>query len=94
MSKSGKGFILGVVAAVSYGTNPLFAVPLYASGMSTESVLFYRYGFATLILAAIMLIRGESFRLLRKTILPVRKYPFPQVRQYSCPISYMTVPPC
>ena len=71
MSKSGKGFMLGVVAAVSYGTNPLFAVPLYASGMSTESVLFYRYGFATLILAAIMLIRGESFRLPRRALLPM-----------------------
>ena len=24
-----KGYILGAIAAVSYGTNPLFAVPLY-----------------------------------------------------------------
>lgn len=68
---SGKGFILGIVAAVSYGTNPLFAVPLYAGGMSTESVLFYRYGFATMILALLMLLRGESFRLPRKAVVPM-----------------------
>ncbi len=68
---SGKGFILGIVAAVSYGTNPLFAVPLYARGMSTESVLFYRYGLATLLLAGLMLLRGESFRLPRRAVAPM-----------------------
>ena len=34
-----KGYILGSVAAATYGTNPLFALPLYADGMDAESVL-------------------------------------------------------
>lgn len=63
MTNSTKGYILGAVAAISYGTNPLFAVPLYGLGMGVPSVLFYRYAFATLILGVIMLIRKESFRL-------------------------------
>ncbi|MDE6860007.1 MAG: DMT family transporter [Duncaniella sp.] len=63
MTNSTKGYILGAIAAISYGTNPLFAVPLYELGMGVPSVLFYRYAFATLILGAIMLIRKDSFRL-------------------------------
>ncbi|MCM1076695.1 MAG: DMT family transporter [Bacteroides sp.] len=65
MTQSTKGYILGAVAAISYGTNPLFAVPLYEAGMDVSSVLFYRYVFATVILGVIMALRGESFRLTR-----------------------------
>jgi len=43
------GFLNGIAAAISYGTNPLFAIPLYHSGLGVESVLFYRYFFACLI---------------------------------------------
>lgn len=60
MKKSGKvfGTICGILAAVCYGTNPLGALKLYAEGMQTSSVLFYRFGLAWLILAVVMLIRG------------------------------------
>lgn len=68
MTKSTKGYILGAIAAVSYGTNPLFAVPLYEAGMDVSSVLFYRYIFAALILGCIMLLRGESMKLARRDI--------------------------
>ena len=43
ISKKAKGYIVGAVAAASYGTNPLFALPLYEDGMSPDSVLFFRY---------------------------------------------------
>ena len=36
-----KGFLLGAIAAASYGMNPLFTLPLYSAGMSVDSVLFY-----------------------------------------------------
>lgn len=45
------GFINAILAAVSYGTNPLFALPMYSAGMGVNSVLFYRYFFAVLIYA-------------------------------------------
>ena len=48
-SRQTKGYINGVLASVSYGTNPLFALPLYACGIVASSVLFFRYFIATLI---------------------------------------------
>ncbi len=48
-SRQTKGYINGVLASVSYGTNPLFALPLYACGIGASSVLFFRYFIATLI---------------------------------------------
>lgn len=44
-----KGFINGTLASISYGTNPLFALPMYKLGMETNSILFYRYLFAAII---------------------------------------------
>ena len=66
-----KGYAYGVIASVSYGLNPLFALPLYASGIRVDSVLFYRYVFALLFLAVMMKMSGQSFALKRNEILPV-----------------------
>ena len=49
MKKKNIGFIYGIIAAISYGTNPLFALPLYSAGIGVNSVLFYRYFFACII---------------------------------------------
>lgn len=54
------GYILGFVAAATYGLNPLFALPLMSDGMSTSSILFFRYLLAIPIVAAMMAIRGKS----------------------------------
>ena len=43
MTRKNKGVLLGMLGTCSYGTNPLFALPLYAAGMDVNSVLFYRY---------------------------------------------------
>lgn len=40
MNVKAKGYILGAIAAASYGMNPLFALPLYKNGMNPDSVLF------------------------------------------------------
>lgn len=56
-----RGTICGILAAVSYGTNPLGALNLYADGLNTNSVIFYRYAFATLILAVMMVAQRKSF---------------------------------
>lgn len=66
-----KGVILAVIAAATYGMNPLFALPLYEAGMDTNSVLFFRYLFAIPILGLMIKARGRSFRLERRQILPV-----------------------
>lgn len=46
MKRRVTGVINGAIAAASYGTNPLFTLPLYAGGIGVNSVLFYRYAFA------------------------------------------------
>ena len=40
ISERSRGYVLGAVAAASYGLNPLFALPLYEAGMEPDSVLF------------------------------------------------------
>lgn len=48
------GYINGIIAAISYGTNPLFALPMYKLGMGVNSVLFYRYFFAVIIYGLVL----------------------------------------
>lgn len=49
MKRQAKGILNGAIAAASYGTNPLFALPLYSKGIGVNSVLFYRYFIALII---------------------------------------------
>ena len=49
MNRHTKGILNGAIASSSYGTNPLFALPLYAGGIGVNSVLFYRYFIAVII---------------------------------------------
>ncbi len=71
MTDSVKGYVLGVVAAASYGTNPLFALPLLGAGIDAYSVLFLRYFFAIPILALMMVARGRGFGLRRSQVVPL-----------------------
>lgn len=70
-SERSRGYMLGAVAAVSYGLNPLFALPLYGAGLGVDSVLFYRYVLAVAMLGALMLVRRQSFALHRSDVLPL-----------------------
>ena len=60
------GTLAGIAAAVCYGTNPLGALKLYAEGMQTNSVLFYRFGLAWVIIAVVMFFRKESLKVTRQ----------------------------
>ena len=71
MNSKTKGFIYGAIAAASYGMNPLFALPLYAAGMSVDTVLFYRYFFAVIVLGILMKMQHQSFVLRKADILPL-----------------------
>lgn len=44
------GYPAGIITGITYGLNPLFAVPLMKNGAATESILFFRYAFAVLLL--------------------------------------------
>lgn len=71
MNVKAKGYILGTIAAATYGMNPLFALPLYEAGMDPDSVLFFRYLFAIPVLGIMIKARGRNFKLKRKEILPL-----------------------
>lgn len=66
-----KGYLLGALAAASYGMNPLFALPLYNDGMDPYSVLFFRYLFAIPILGIMLKARGRTFAVSRHDLLPL-----------------------
>lgn len=71
MNAKVKGYILGSIAAATYGMNPLFALPLYKEGMDPDSVLFFRYLFAIPLLGIMLKVRGRSFALKRREIVPL-----------------------
>lgn len=70
MTSKAKGYFLGALGAASYGTNPIFAIPLYNCGMDSESVLFFRYLLAIPVIALMMKARGRSFALKKGDIVP------------------------
>lgn len=55
------GYPAGIITGITYGLNPLFAVPLMKEGASIESILFFRYIIAVLLLGAFLLLRKQSF---------------------------------
>ena len=71
MNAKAKGYILGSIAAASYGMNPLFALPLYKAGMDPDSVLFFSYLFAIPLLGIMIKARGRSFKIQRKETFPL-----------------------
>lgn len=57
------GYPAGIITGITYGLNPMFAVPLMNKGASIESILFFRYLFAVLILSMFMIVSRQSFRI-------------------------------
>ena len=43
------GYLAGIISGITYGMNPLFGVPVINKGLDVNSLLFYRYGVATLV---------------------------------------------
>lgn len=71
MNDKVKGYLLGAIAAATYGMNPLFALPLYKDGLSPDAVLFFRYLFAIPILAIMIRARGRNFFIERRDLFPL-----------------------
>ena len=63
------GVLASIVAAICYGFIPFFTLPLTqgdeANLMSDPSILFYRFGFAALVVGLVMLLLRRSFRVTR-----------------------------
>ena len=67
MTKQSKsiGILCAILSAVCYGTNPFGALPLYEEGVNTATVLAHRFGLAVILLAIVMLIKRENFKVTR-----------------------------
>ena len=57
------GYPAGIITGIAYGLNPLFAVPLMNNGATIESILFFRYSFAVVMLGAFLILTKQSFRI-------------------------------
>lgn len=52
------GYLFAALAAASYGTNPIFALPLYDDGMNVSSVLLLRYAIAVVMMTIMVMIKN------------------------------------
>ena len=68
MTDKVKGYIYGIIAAASYGTNPIFAKPLYDDGMNPDSVLMFRYLLAIPMMMILIISKRQSFTIPRGSI--------------------------
>ncbi len=57
------GYLAGIISGITYGMNPLFGVPVINKGLDVNSLLFYRYGAATLLMLAYMLVARKTIRI-------------------------------
>lgn len=63
------GTIAALLAAICYGFIPFFTLPIKqgepSDFMSDPSILFYRFGFAALVIGLVMLVRRQDFKVTR-----------------------------
>ena len=56
------GYPAGIITGIAYGLNPLFGMPLIQNGASINSILFFRYSIAVLLLGLFLLVTKQSFK--------------------------------
>lgn len=64
-----RGFAYGIATSATFGLIPLFTLPIMAKGMQFDSILFYRFLFASFALTVLMFSKKESFRIEKREIL-------------------------
>lgn len=63
-----KGYTYGVITSMTFGLIPLFTLPLMGDGMNYDSILFYRFLFATIALGIMLKITKQSYAIEKKDI--------------------------
>ena len=56
------GYPAGIITGITYGLNPLFGMPLMNNGAAIESILFFRYSFAVVILGVFLWLSRQNFK--------------------------------
>lgn len=73
------GYLYAALAAATYGTNPIFAKPLYAAGMNTDSVLLLRYLIGIVLMACLAVVQSWRQHRTLSFILGVQRHSMPQL---------------
>ena len=63
-----KGFLYGLLSSSTFGLIPLFTLPVISEGMQFPSILLYRFIFACIVLALLLLAKGISLRISLKDL--------------------------
>lgn len=66
-----KGNLYAILSASTFGTIPLFSVPLMKSGFALPSVLIYRYVFGCVFMLIILLLLKKNMRIDKKEVLEI-----------------------
>ena len=66
-----KGYFYGCVSSATYGLIPLFALPMIRKGMAYDSILFYRFTLAALLLGVFLALRRGSLAVSRREVIPL-----------------------
>lgn len=64
-----RGYVLGIISAISYGLLPIFILPIKHAHFSLDITLFYRFLFSALMIGAYILYSKESFSINKKELL-------------------------
>lgn len=57
-----KGYLYGSISAATYGLVPLFSLPVMAKQIPFDTILFYRFLIASLVIAGVMAVKKIPFR--------------------------------
>lgn len=63
-----RGFLYGLISSATFGLIPLFSIPALENGIGLNSLLFYRFSLATLLIGVILLVKKISFRITRQQL--------------------------
>lgn len=61
--KNIKGILFALVSSVTFGLIPLFSIPVMQEGLSSISLLFYRFLFSSLMMGGMCLVRRDRFKI-------------------------------
>ena len=56
-----KGFLYGLIASATFGLIPLFSIPALENGVGLDSLLFYRFSLASVLVAVLMWMKKIPF---------------------------------
>lgn len=64
-----RGYMLGVLSAVSYGLIPIFILPIKQAHFSMDITLFYRFFFAAIMVGGYLIYSRQNFKINKKEAL-------------------------